>query len=66
MAGSARIRKKPPKSVQSEVLQRENLCLMEAHAALMRDFRSLVIEVSALALCLKERSLVGRRPSFED
>jgi len=55
-----RIRKKPPKSVQSEDLQ-ERVCTsdMDEHAALVRDLRNLIREESASASCLKEHSSFG-------
>ena len=63
MAFRPRIRKKPPKLVQSEALRHEHVrLLVEEHKALVRDLRSLINEVSTLASCLKEHSSVGGRP----
>jgi Flp pilus assembly pilin Flp len=60
MAFRLRIRKQPPKSVQSEDLQ-ERVCSSDTdeHAALVHDLRNLIREMSALASCLKEHSSFG-------
>ena len=61
MAGPRRVRKKPPQSVQPKALE-EHRRLMEEQTALLRDLRSMIREVSALASYLQERSSVEGRP----